>query len=106
MRSSWITRFLPLFVMAGLVPAIHVFPSRETRRGCPPTGAGMTWSLHQPALLHRRLDKRGEQRVRRERPRFQLGVELHADKPGMVGVFDNFREQSVGRHAGKAHAVL
>jgi hypothetical protein len=35
--------------------------------------------LHQPALLHRRADERGKQRVRRKRPRFQLGVELRAD---------------------------
>ena len=48
--------------------------------------------LYQPALLHRRLDEGGEQRMRRERPRFQLGMELHADEPGMVVVFDDLRQ--------------
>ena len=40
--------------------------------------------LHQPALLHRGPDEGREQRVRLERPRLQLGMELHADEPGMV----------------------
>src|SRR6202030_701379 len=34
------------------------------------------------------------------------GMELHADKPGMVGVFDDFGQHAVRRHAGEAHAVL
>src|ERR1700721_2597501 len=38
--------------------------------------------LHQPAPLHRRADERGEQRVRLERARLELGVELDADEPG------------------------
>jgi len=42
----------------------------------------------------------------RERTGFQLGVELHADEPGMVVIFDDFREEPVGRHAAKAHAML
>ena len=50
--------------------------------------------------------KRGEQRVRLERARFQLGMELHADEPGMVGAFDDLRQQAVGRHAGEPQAVL
>src|SRR5262245_66593011 len=62
--------------------------------------------LHQPALLHRSPDERGEQRMRLERPRFELGVELHADEPGMVLVLDHLRQQPVRRHAGKPHAVL
>ena len=51
-------------------------------------------ALHQPALHHRRLDERGEQWVGLERPRFQLGVELHADEPGVVGVFDDLDRKS------------
>src|SRR6266496_2806672 len=69
----------------------------------PRTAAG---KLHQPALLHRRLDEGGEQRVRLERPGFQLGVELHADEPGMVLVFDDLRQHAVGRQAREAQAVL
>jgi hypothetical protein len=51
-------------------------------------------------------DEAGEQRVRLERARFQLGVELHADEPGMVGDFDDLRQHAVGRHAGETQAVL
>src|SRR6266536_941206 len=61
---------------------------------------------HQPALLHRRLDEGGKQRVRRKWPRFELGVELHADEPGVVFVFDHLGQEPVGRHAAEAHAVL
>ena len=43
-----------------------------------------TTNLHPPALLHRRRDERPEQRMRLERPRFQLRVELYADKPGVI----------------------
>src|SRR5664280_1979867 len=67
---------------------------------------GQRGRLHQPALLDRRADERGEQRMRLERSRFQLGVELHADEPGMVVVFDDLGPDAVGRHAGETHAAL
>src|SRR5918992_3511224 len=54
---------------------------------------------HQPALLHRRGDEALEQRMRVERARFQLGVELHANEPGVVGILDGLRQQTVRRHA-------
>src|SRR5947209_18582210 len=44
--------------------------------------------------------------MRLERPRFQFGVELHADEPGMVLVLDDFRQDAVGRHPREAQAVL
>src|SRR5262245_62656088 len=44
--------------------------------------------------------------MRLERPRFKLGVELHADEPGMVLILDHLRQQPIRRHAGKPHAVL
>ncbi len=44
---------------------------------------------NQPALLHGCLDERGKKRMRLEGTRFQLGVELHAHKPGMAGDFDD-----------------
>src|SRR5581483_3351541 len=44
--------------------------------------------------------------MRRERPRFQLRMELHPDKPGMIVVFDNLRQDAVRRHAGEPHAAL
>jgi len=52
--------------------------------------------LHQPALVDRRADERCEQRMRLERPRLQLGMKLHADKPGMVFVLDHLRQEPVG----------
>ena len=60
--------------------------------------------LHQPALLDRRLDERGEQRVRRERPGFQLGMVLHADEPRMVGALAELRQHAVRRQAGEMQA--
>src|SRR3954470_809741 len=33
-------------------------------------------------------------------------MELNSDEPGVVLVFDDFRQNPVRRHAGKAHAVL
>ena len=44
--------------------------------------------------------------MRSERPRFELGVKLHADEPGVVGVFDDLGQDAVRRHAAEAHAVL
>ena len=44
--------------------------------------------------------------MRLERPRFQLGMELHADEPGMILVLDDLRQDAVRRHAGEAHAAL
>ena len=41
-----------------------------------------------------------------ERPRFQLGMELHADEPGMVLIFDDFRQHAVGRKTREFQAVL
>ena len=65
------------------------------KRQCDAVNGG----LHQPALLHRRADEGSEQRVRLERSRFQFGMELHADEPGMVLVFDDLRQNTVRRHA-------
>jgi hypothetical protein len=36
--------------------------------------------------------------MRRERPRFELGMELHADEPGVVVVFDELQQDAVGRN--------
>src|SRR5262245_9396835 len=67
---------------------------------------GMDATLHQPALLNCCADERREQRVRLEWPRFQLGMELHADKPGMIFVLDDFGQNAIGRHSREAHAPL
>src|SRR5207248_7797606 len=70
------------------------------------TSPEYSWRLHQPALLDRRLDEGGEQRVRLERAGFQLRVELHPDEPRMILVLDDLRQDAVGRHAGEPHAEL
>ena len=62
--------------------------------------------LYQPALHHRGLNERGEQRMRLERARFQFGMELHPDEPGMILIFDDFRQHAVGRQARKTQAML
>jgi len=49
-------------------------------------------ALHQPTLLHRSLEERGKQRVRREGRRFELGVILHADELRMIFVLDDLRQ--------------
>ena len=42
--------------------------------------------------------------MRRQRLRFEFGMELAADKPGMVGHFNNFHVSAVGRASGDAKA--
>ena len=41
-----------------------------------------------------------------ERPRFELGMELHPDEPRVIGKFDRLRQQAVRRHAGEQKALL
>src|SRR3954447_25172377 len=69
-------------------------------------GRGRPEKLDQPALRHRGLDKRREQGMRFERARFQLGMELDPNEPGMVLVFDDLRQHAIGRQAEEAKAVL
>src|SRR5579885_3491873 len=80
----------------------------DVRNGWPVCRAPRTscTMLYQPASFDRRTDEGGEQRVRCEGPRFQLGMELHADEPRVVFIFDDFRKNAVRRHPGKPHAVL
>src|SRR5579863_2568820 len=49
-------------------------------------------------------NERGEKRVRRERLRFELRMELAADEPGMVGNFDDLDVNAVGRAPRDAEA--
>src|SRR5215467_14539319 len=44
--------------------------------------------------------------MRLEWPRFELRMKLYTDKPRMIVVFDNLRENAIRRHAAKPHAVL
>src|SRR5580704_9239381 len=59
----------------------------------------MVGCSHQARLVERSADKRSEQWVRLKRLRFQLGMELYADEPRVVGEFDDFRQHAVRRHA-------
>src|SRR5262249_57113215 len=74
----------------------RVMPPTATWRGI------MVGCSHQARLVERSAHKRSEQRVRLKRFRLQFGMELHADEPGMVGEFDNFRQHAVRRHARKS----
>src|SRR2546422_9178666 len=48
----------------------------------------------------------GKERMRAHRPRLELGMELTADKPWVIGELDHFDERAVGRKPLAAHAVL
>ena len=47
--------------------------------------------LHQPALFNSGFDEAFEERVRIERTALQFGVELDADEPRVIRVFDRLR---------------
>src|SRR3954454_1074196 len=51
--------------------------------------------LYQPALLDGGTDEIDEQRMRVQRLRLQLRVELHADKPGVTRQLNDFGQRSV-----------
>src|SRR6185312_17522291 len=50
-------------------------------------------------VVDRGAHKPREQRMRAHRPRLELGMELAADVPGMVGQLDHLDERAVGREA-------
>src|ERR1700691_346373 len=60
---------------------------------------------YQPTLRLGCGDEAREQRVGLERTRFELRMELDADKPRMIGEFDRLRQEAVGRHAGEHDAL-
>jgi len=61
---------------------------REERRG-------QVMPLYQPGLHQSGLNEGREQWMRFERARFQFGMELHSDEPGVVLVFDDLRQHAV-----------
>src|SRR6185437_6954727 len=69
-------------------------------------GTPMRRASDQASLIERGADERGEERVRLEGLRFQLGVELHADEPGVTGDLDDLGQFAVGRHAGEAQPLV
>src|SRR5204862_5743248 len=60
----------------------------------------------QRAVIARRADKAGEQRMRAHRPRLELGMELTADEPGMVGQLDHLDQRTIGGKTRATHAIL
>ena len=72
--------------------------TKQSRRDCF-AALAMTMALHEARLVERGADERGEERVRLEWTRFELGMELHADEPGVIGKLDDFRQDAVRRHA-------
>src|SRR5260370_21356449 len=59
-----------------------------------------------PTLLARSAYEPGEQGVRPGGSRLQLGVELAADEPGVIGQLDHLDQRAVGREPGAPHAVF
>ena len=57
-------------------------------------------------MIQRGCDKASKERVRIKRFGFEFGVELNPYKPWVIGTFDNFRQQTIGRHTGKHQAML
>src|SRR5205823_2692113 len=71
-----------------------------------PLGLGEGRPTPGAMLLARRAHEPGEQRVRPGRARLELGVELAADEPRVIGQLDHLDERAVGGEAGAAHAVF
>src|SRR4051794_23563394 len=65
-----------------------------------------TCRLHQPALHHGRLNEGCKQRMRFERSRLQFGMKLHPNEPGVVLVFNDFRQHTIRRKTGEFQPVL
>src|SRR6266540_2294668 len=59
-----------------------------------------------PALLARRAHETGEQGVWPGGSGLELGVELAADEPGVIGQLDHLDQRAVGREPGAAHPVF
>ena len=78
---------------------LHVFRGKsqkffgfDKRMSASASCPGEISNSDEPALLHRRADERGKQRVRLERSRLQFGVELHPHEPGVLRILDNLRQ--------------
>src|SRR5258708_31361103 len=50
---------------------------------------------HQAGLVKCGANEGGKERVRLERFRFELGMELHADEPGMAGELDDLGQLAI-----------
>jgi hypothetical protein len=90
--------------IAVLGRAQYSWARTDTLSFCDPTGYRPSHddgSSDQPGLAHRGGDEIREQRMRIERLRLQFRMILHADEPGMTRQLDDFRQDSVRRHAAK-----
>src|SRR2546423_6221457 len=59
-----------------------------------------------PTVLTRRAHEPCEQGVWPGGSGLELGVELAADEPGVIGQLDHFDQRAVGREPGTAHPVF
>jgi hypothetical protein len=88
--------------------ARHLFGRTDARalRRIGAGGVSLTLTpLHQPALRLGGGDEARKQRMGLKRAGFELRMELHTDKPGVIGEFHGFGQKAVGRHAGEDEAL-
>src|SRR5881397_3172895 len=83
--------------------AMSVAAADELRR---PLRLGEGRRAPGPPLLARRAHEPGEQGVWSGGSGLELGVELAADEPGVIGKLDHLDQRAVGREPGAAHPVL
>src|SRR5579884_3799954 len=82
---------------------MSVAEAGELRR---PLGRGGRRPLARTAPLPGRRDEAREQGVRARGPGLELGVELAAEEPGVVGELDHLDQRAVGRQPRAPQAVL
>src|SRR6266849_3471565 len=58
--------------------------------------AGLLRPRMEFAMAQRGADETRKQRVRAHRPRLELGMELAADEPRMLGELDHLHERAIG----------
>src|SRR5881409_2701927 len=83
--------------------AMSVAVAGELRR---PLRTGGGRRAPRAGVLPRRAHEPGEQGVWPGGSGLELGVELAADEPGMVGKLDHLDQRAVGREPGTAHPVF
>jgi len=69
------------------------------------TFVGLRFGPHTP-VVQRGADKRPEQRMRLQGLRFELGMELAAQEPGMIGQLADFDVDPVGSLPRQPQAML
>src|SRR5262245_45137809 len=99
-RSTSLAGMTPSFSSVGPVIAGCVFYREETKSPTPLSRLFLAG--------HSRLHERQEQRMRSQRPRCQLGMELRTKEEGMLlpRQLHDLHESAVWRDAGKNHTLF